>query len=256
MIRLFAVNISPLKGERCFQKCYLRSTEERQMQADNLKMPGDKARCIAAGLLLENAYKKFRTEKLKELADANSFEYTQKPEETGVFPEKPPKIRTGIGGKPEFVFSEGVTPEVYFNLSHSGDYVICAVADFEVGADIQRRTRVRESLLRRFFSAEEKKRIELCPEEKKRERIFAAIWAVKEAEAKLTGRGIGQLLGRMLKENGEEVPEEEIYGVWKGELNRDYAWAVTGYREDVCDEPDALSPIMVDEGELFYEGAV
>ena len=54
------------------------------MQADVLKMPEDKARCIAAGLLLENVYKKFRTEKLKELANANSFEYTQKPEERKV----------------------------------------------------------------------------------------------------------------------------------------------------------------------------
>ena len=256
MIRLFAVNISPLKDERCFRKCYLRSTEERQMQADILKMPEDKARCIAAGLLLENAYKKFRTEKLKELANANSFEYTQKPEDAEGLPEKLPKVRAGLGGKPEFVFSEGMTPEVYFNLSHSGDYVICAMADFEVGADVQRRTGVRESLLRRFFSAEEKKRVELCPEEEEKEKIFAAIWAVKEAEAKLTGRGIGQLLGRMLKGNDEEASGEEIYGVWQGELDEAYAWAVAGYREEVLCEPNTLRPVMVDEGEVFYEGTV
>ncbi len=226
------------------------------MQADVLKMPEDKARCIAAGLLLENAYKKFRTEKLKELANANSFEYTQKPEDAEGLSEKLPKVRAGLGGKPEFVFSEGMTPEVYFNLSHSGDYVICAMADFEVGADVQRRTRVRESLLRRFFSEEEKKRVELCPEEEEKERVFAAIWARKEAETKLTGRGIGQLLGDMLRECDDHrsvSTKQRQYRIWQGMIDVDYAWAVAGKKEEAGGEQETLIPAMVEEGELFYE---
>ena len=248
MIRLFAVNILPLKDAACYEKCYLRSSGQRQEKADALAVPADKARCIAAGLLLEYSYEKFRSEYIKELAKANSFGYVQG--YAKLLPEEMPEIISGFRGKPEFVFPEDTEKLVYFNLSHSGNYVICAMADFEVGADIQRRTRVRESVLRQFFSAEEKKQMEMCgDDEMLRERTFAGIWAVNEAQTKLTGRGIGQMLGSMLKDavGIENVTEEPGYRIWQGCIGEDYAWAIAGGTQGT---PEL---IMVDEGELFYE---
>lgn len=247
MIRLYAVNILPLKDIMCFDACYMRSSKERQEKADVLQMPSDKARCIAAGLLLEYAYEKFRIEKTKELASANSFGYTQN---SAMFPETMPEIAEGLRGKPEFAWPEDCETKCFFNISHSGNYVICAMADFEVGADVQRRTRVRESVLRQFFSQEERKRVESCGEDEVlRERAFARIWVSKEAQTKLTGRGIGQLLGRML---GSE--EADMLKIWQGILEDDYAWAVVSYPEAAADEPECLEPVLVDGGELFYEG--
>ncbi len=247
MIRLYAVNILPLKNVMCFEACYMRSSKERQEKADVLQMPSDKARCIAAGLLLEYAYEKFRIEKTKELANANSFGYVQN---SALFPEEMPKIREGLRGKPEFEWPGECEAECHFNLSHSGNYVICAVADFEVGVDIQRRTRVRDSVLRKFFSKEEQMRVEAGgDDEGLREITFAQIWSPKEAETKLTGRGIGQMVSLML---GNEEPAKLT--IWQGILEGDYAWSVVSYPEVTGDEPESLEPVIVDEGELFYEG--
>lgn len=262
MIRLYAVSILPLMDEACYEKCYLRSVPERQEKADALKMPDDKVRCIAAGLLLEYAYEKFRIEKIKELADANSFEYAKGQENDAMssrelFPEKLPEVRAGLKGKPEFVFPEGKGPELHFNLSHSGNYVICAMADFEVGADVQMRTRIRESLLQRFCSEEERVCMDKCGGDKQRETIFARIWAPKEAVTKLTGYGIGQLLGRVHRDGSEDktVSDENIQcHIWQGMFDEAHAWAVASYREAMNGEPEILEPVMVDEGELFYEG--
>jgi len=247
MIRLYAVNILPLKDVMCFDACYMRSSKERQQKADVLQMPSDKARCIAAGLLLEYAYEKFRIAKTKELASANSFAYVQN---SAMFPEIMPEIAEGLRGKPEFAWPKDCETKCFFNISHSGNYVICAMADFEVGADVQRRTRVRESILRKFFSEDERKLVETCGgDEVLRERAFARIWVTKEAETKLTGRGITQLLGRML---GSE--EADVLKIWQGMLEEDYAWAVVSCPEAAADEPECLKPVIVDGGELFYEG--
>ena len=247
MIRLYAVNILPLKDVMCFEACYMRSSKERQEKADVLQMPSDKARCIAAGLLLEYAYKKFRIEKTKELANANSFGCAQN---FTAFPEIMPEIVEGLRGKPGFAMPEDCDAECRFNVSHSGNYVICVMADFEVGADIQRRTRVRDSVLRKFFSKEEQMRVEACgDDEVLREITFAQIWAPKEAETKLTGRGIGQLLGQML---GDEKAAELT--VWQGMLEEEYAWAVVSYPELTAGEPEDLEPVIIEVGELLYEG--
>lgn len=246
MIRLFAVNISMLLDEAGFKRAYLRSSMERREKADKLRQPEDKARCIAAGLLLAYAYEKFREEYEKELARANSFGYAT--EQKKRIPEKLPEIREREDGKPELFFSDRAEGGIYFNLSHSGEYVLCAVADFEVGADIQCITKVRESLTRRFFSEEEKRQMDDCGEDEiLRERMFAKIWTVKEASAKLTGRGIAQIL-----ENAE--PDSmKVCHIWQGEIDMDYAWTVACYEEDIKEEVFGMPALVVaDEGEVFY----
>lgn len=42
--------------------------------------------------------------------------------------------------------------EVYFNLSHSGKYVLCVVAETEIGCDIEKVKEVKWKLAKRFFS--------------------------------------------------------------------------------------------------------
>ena len=51
------------------------------------------------------------------------------------------------------------TPEIYVNWSHSGDYVICAVADREVGIDLQKMDREpKENLIRKALTKEEQEK--------------------------------------------------------------------------------------------------
>ena len=76
----------------------------------------------------------------------------------------------------------------HFNLSHSGKYVVLAIADQEVGIDIERVRPYHEATAKKIFSNEIQNAMsELCGEEK--DRIFTQLWT--ELEAKLKVKGIG-----------------------------------------------------------------
>lgn len=142
--------------------------EEKRLQDIGRKKNKDaRARSLAAGILLQ----------------AGLCDFLNCP------PESTPPFQTGLGqwGKPYLVDH----PEIYFNLSHSGEYVCCGIADFEVGVDVQRHQMINDGLSRRFFS-EEDNRILDGMEEKDREEFFFRIWSVRESYVKLTGRGLGQ----------------------------------------------------------------
>ncbi len=80
------------------------------------------------------------------------------------------------GGKP---FAPGLGLE--FSLSHSGRLVLCAVAPFPVGADIQRRRTVSDALIRRAVRAGYQGATQA---------EFFRWWARQEAAGKLTGTGL------------------------------------------------------------------
>ena len=62
-----------------------------------------------------------------------------------------PDFQKTSSGKP-FFRGENMP---FFNLSHSGNFVGCALHDREIGLDIQKLTEPRESLIRRVCTQEE-----------------------------------------------------------------------------------------------------
>ncbi len=76
--------------------------------------------------------------------------------------------------------------DLYFNLSHSGTFIVVAVADAPVGIDVQKPVIAREALIDRIASKEEQERNSDLIKER-----FNLFWAMKESYAKLTGEGIG-----------------------------------------------------------------
>ena len=90
----------------------------------------------------------------------------------------------GEHGKPCF----RIHPEVRFNISHSGDLVICAVSDFEIGIDIQEKSRMNTDRIAKkvMSSAEHKKYLESS----ERQDFFYRVWVMKESYVKWTGDGI------------------------------------------------------------------
>lgn len=115
--------------------------------------------------------------------------------------------RYGENGKPEFA-KIGSVP--HFNLSHSGKYVLCAVSDAEVGADIQQMRPLKDfQLARRFFSPGELQRIMDFEEHRQREKEFYRLWVRKEAYGKLTGEGIISAAGLELDKAGRELVWED-----------------------------------------------
>jgi 4'-phosphopantetheinyl transferase len=84
---------------------------------------------------------------------------------------------------------------IEFNLSHSGDWALLAVArDRAVGVDIERIKPVAEleKLTARFLLAAEHERI-VALDEADRVLAFFRTWTCKEAYLKATGEGLGQL---------------------------------------------------------------
>lgn len=106
----------------------------------------------------------------------------------------------GENGKP--MRSNG---EVYFNLSHSGKYVLCSVSETEIGCDIEKVKEVKWKIAKRFFSEKEYNLLERLKrkkkagkqEEKTKEseqiagQIFTRFWVLRESYVKKTGEGLG-----------------------------------------------------------------
>jgi 4'-phosphopantetheinyl transferase len=96
----------------------------------------------------------------------------------------------GSHGKP--FLADGA---IEFNLSHSGDWALLAMAsDRAVGVDIERIKPVAEleKLTARFLMAAEHERI-VALDEADRLLAFFRTWTCKEAYLKATGEGLGQL---------------------------------------------------------------
>ena len=91
-------------------------------------------------------------------------------------------IQTKETGKPYFA-----DIPLFFSLSHSGDYVACAVADYEIGLDIQCIRPLDERLVHRCFTPQEQS---ILRESKNPDNMFTTLWSIKESYLKATGQGL------------------------------------------------------------------
>ena len=81
----------------------------------------------------------------------------------------------------------------YFNISHSGQFVACAVSDCPIGVDIQEIASYHRDVARRVFSPEELSQIESSPD---RSAEFTRLWTQKEAYLKMLGIGFSDSLDK------------------------------------------------------------
>jgi 4'-phosphopantetheinyl transferase len=98
----------------------------------------------------------------------------------------------GPHGKPELVAP--APAGLRFNLSHSGDLALIAIAlDREVGVDVElpRRAVDHVAIARRVLTADEADRIQAVEDPQQRERAFLQAWVRWEAVLKCHGTGIG-----------------------------------------------------------------
>jgi 4'-phosphopantetheinyl transferase len=79
----------------------------------------------------------------------------------------------------------------FVSLSHSGDWLACALAPAPVGIDLEfpNRPRDLDALARFTFSTEERERLSALPEST-RSAAFYATWTLKEARGKRSGEGL------------------------------------------------------------------
>ncbi len=101
---------------------------------------------------------------------------------------------------------------MHFNLSHSGDYVLLARHQSEVGADIERMDKMRPKLAARVLLPDEIEWMNRDPDAR-----FFSLWTMKEGVLKLTGRGLSMSLQSfsvmpLLAGNGMALDGRTVYG--------------------------------------------
>ncbi len=93
-------------------------------------------------------------------------------------------------------------PELHFNISHSGRYLLIAIASFPVGIDVQEKKDISLTrLAKRIFNEEE---YAAFLDSEKQTDYFYRSWVEKESFVKWTGEGISRSL-KGLPDCGEIV---------------------------------------------------
>lgn len=158
-------------AEEEYQKWYNLMSAEKKARVDRFRQPDDKKRTVAGEMLARKAIAQWcRVE-----ADSIKFD-------------------TAEHGKP---FAVGLNVE--FNISHSGDIVVCAVSDQPVGIDIELIRPVDLRTAKHFCTPEDLKYLFghtpsedefIKTEEEAILHRFFQIWTAKEAYCKCMGTGI------------------------------------------------------------------
>ena len=136
---------------------------QRREQALRFKYERGQRTCVLAYLLLKQALRHEYG-----IVDNPLFEY-------------------GEHGKPSIVGH----PDIYFNLSHCREAVVCAVGRYPVGIDVESVNRYKKELARYTMNDHEQALIAAA---ERPEVAFTRLWTMKEARLKLTGEGIGSNL--------------------------------------------------------------
>ena len=236
--------------EKYFREAFEKVDGVRRKKAERMRRKEPRAACLGAGLLLQLAVQEalegthggetcIRTEADRDMELSGREEYGYQ------LPLYTVSRVLDLLGQPldlELYYSEKGKPYLkdypfYFNLSHSGSYVVCAFSGQEVGVDIQqyKRTNI-VRLAERFFSAEEKKALKACHDQKELEQLFYQLWTRKEAYGKLTGEGIAAALDRNVLPVMEGVPSTADTGAepplfWQ-------EWTLEGYEIALCQYGD------------------
>ncbi|MFP4497642.1 MAG: 4'-phosphopantetheinyl transferase family protein [Vulcanimicrobiota bacterium] len=93
-------------------------------------------------------------------------------------------------GKP-FV---GKMEDFYFNISHSGHWVVCALGGKPLGIDVEKIEKVDLNIANKFFTKHEQDALFRLPEEEQLDYFFQ-IWTLKESFIKAQGKGLAIPLG-------------------------------------------------------------
>lgn len=179
MIHLYYADFSSVDPAKLIPEYSSKIDPERLQKVMRTKADSAKVRSLIAGYLLQVGVKRYleesragSAETLDPLSDAEAV--------------LPLRYRYTDQGKPYLADY----PDLYFNLSHSGNVAACAVADCEVGMDVQVYGKGREAVAKRFFTGQEQEMLQRAKEEGRFEEVFFSLWSIKESYLKYTGLGM------------------------------------------------------------------
>lgn len=207
MIKLYLADIGQLDTSQKFDSYLCKVNAQRRMKVLRCKNEDDQKRSLLAGVLLKYAIEQEG--------------YCYEGVEFGISEE----------GKPYLVS----IPRLFFSLSHSGKYAICAIADCNIGVDVEcaqrfllRNDDKLDSVARKILSSEEFIFFESASTEERKE-IFLKNWTRKEAVSKAVGKGLAMDFAKICE------PDEKFFSFWLEEEHYISLYCKEGMirREDV-----------------------
>jgi phosphopantetheinyl transferase len=139
------------------------ASDDRRARSARFRFRADALRCLAAEALLRHA-----------LAELHGL------------PAAAIALETSPEGKPRLAGR----PDIHFNLSHSGPWILCAVNEGPVGIDVEE-VRPRDPLpAESVMTPEELRHFQGLPPLAARE-FFYRLWTLKESLLKAMGTGLG-----------------------------------------------------------------
>ena len=190
IMMIFVTTTDALADEKLYEKAYSLIPEYRKVKVDKMKMRENKLQTVTAGLLLNYAVGKWRN-RVNEECDSVYYEnvdiFSVIEANNQCFDYE---IAYNSQGKPYFLSNR----EIFFNISHSSNYVACVIGDRPVGIDIEKARKGRQNLAKRFFDISEAEWIKECDSDQR----FFRIWTLKEAYGKATGQGVLDILDKIV----------------------------------------------------------
>jgi 4'-phosphopantetheinyl transferase len=162
MVNLYAVYFQENTFIKDFSSYIHLLSEEKVEKMKNYRMQIDQVRCILGEILLKYIlWKHHGIEQQKIL-----YKYNK-------------------NGKPLLANQEGV----YFNISHSGSWILCGVSNCQIGVDVEGGNREEMQIAKRFFTKEEYTYLE-CLDSCTQKGVFYKLWTLKESYVKCIGKGL------------------------------------------------------------------
>jgi len=168
----------------------------RQEQCAHYRQELDKRNCVAAYLLLVNGLRE----------------------------------QYGIAASVDFVYNEHGKPylkdcpQIFFNISHCQFGVICAIADFEIGVDIQEVRPFDEAVAQRVCSESE---LSILKKADDPAHLLCRMWTAKESYAKAKGISVASILK-------SDFPEENSN-----------QWDFGDYCLALCSQRQRMNPVFL-----------
>lgn len=129
--------------------------------------------------------------------------------------------------------------DFYFNISHSGEWVVCAVGNQDVGIDIEKIKPLTKDIVCQHFSREENRVMSNLDLTEKKDYFFR-LWTLKESYLKTKGLGLIDNLSTTDFSNCNGnlflMPHEEMYFRIYENFSPGYSLSVCGHENDF--DPD------------------
>ena len=162
MINVYFADAAALSSETLYAAGLNTVSEFRREKTERYKFRKDRNLSLGAGLLLDAALKKHGLR------------------------EKEMQYAENGSGKPFFKNA----PELFFNISHSGEKLMLCFSTSEIGCDIEKIKSANTDVARRFFHANEYTALMEMKDENARDEFFCRLWTLKESYIKMIGGGL------------------------------------------------------------------